>query len=582
MKTRKHQSRKAVPAAAPAPPRTGTPAWLYAAAAAAGLLLVFWAYAPALHGPFMFDDTVLPFALPGFAQPLYYWIKGVRPVLMFTYWVNARLSGDDPFSYHVVNVIIHFITSGLVFLMVRRLVDWAQLAPARRNLLAAFAAAVFLLHPVQTEAVAYLAGRSEGLSVMLAFAAFTVFLYREKTAATWPVVAAVLLLFGAALLAKEHTAVLPALFLLTDYWWNPGFGFKGIRANWKLYAPMALGAVAGVFSFRQLLFGAGTAGFAMKDLTWYQYFFTQCRGLFVYIATFLAPVNLTLDWDFPISKTVFDHGAIAGLLALVAMALLAWRYRRRFPLASYGFFVYLLLMAPTSSILPIKDPIAERRLYFSMIGLLLIAVDGLGRLKIGRNALAAGCAVMALVALGLTRARAAVWSDSVALWQDTVQKSPDKARDRFQLGFAYYTAGRGDLAIPEFEKTEQLEKGKPDAGLLLDWGLALIQLNQPDAALAKLRQAALLDPSAGAYTNIAGIYASQGRYAEALDALATAAKLDPNFAGLYLYRGKVRLKLNQPAEAVADYEHALALQPGMQEARHDLAIAQAMLRGGRR
>ena len=105
-----------------------------------------------------------------------------------------------------------------------------------------------------------------------------------------------------------------------------------------------------------------------------------------------------------------------GLVALLALVLLAWRYRRRFPLASYGFFVFLLLMAPTSSILPIKDPIAERRIYFSMLGLLLIVVDLLARVKWERRVLVGACAgVVLLAAIGDTRPRGGVVESGVAV-----------------------------------------------------------------------------------------------------------------------------------------------------------------------
>src|SRR5207248_397112 len=114
----------------------------------------------------------------------------------------------------------------LIFLIVRQLLDRSGAARTLLTPLAALAAGVFLLHPVQTEAVAYVAGRSEALSVMLAFGAFAVFLYRSSIG--WGTVAAILLLFGAALLSKEHIIVLPALLLLTDFWWNPGFSLKGI------------------------------------------------------------------------------------------------------------------------------------------------------------------------------------------------------------------------------------------------------------------------------------------------------------------------------------------------------------------
>jgi tetratricopeptide (TPR) repeat protein len=574
MKNKKREVRKTV-VASPPPRRRAWP-WVLGVVGAA--VVVFWAYAPAMHGEFLFDDNVLPFSLPNAAAPLSAWIGQIRPVLMFSYWVNSRLSAEDPYSYHILNVILHCFTSLLMFWMVRRVLEWSGAQARLRNLLAGFAALLFLLHPVQTESVAYLAGRSEALSVLLVFASFTVFLYRPQPAAAWPVVAAVLALFGLALLSKEHTVVLPALLLLTDYWWNPGFSFQGIRRNWKLYLPMALGAAAGVAFFWNLITGASTAGFGIKEFTWYQYFFTQCRALFVYIGMFVLPVNLTADWDFPISRTILDRGAIFGLLALLALAAAAWRFRRRFPLASYGYFVFLLLMSPTSSILPIKDLIAERRLYFSMFGLLLILVDVLSRLKVDRRRLAAACLIVVLAAAGATRARAAVWADAVSLWEDTVRHSPNKRRAHFQLAFAYFQQARYNQALEEFQKTAGLGPITPD--LLLDWGLAYDHLGQFDQALAKFQQAALMQPTAHFYTQIGMVYAQQSRWPEALQALATAEKLDPKFPDTYTYRGKIYLNANQVPAAIQEYRRALAIDPTLEDARHDLALAEGRLRAG--
>ncbi len=561
---------------------SGTPRWPWLAGAAAALLAVFWAYAPALHGEFLFDDYVFPFALPNASAGLGAWLGNVRPVLYFTYWINARISADDPFSFHVVNVLIHFLAAGLIFFILRRLLEWARYAPRRRDLLAGFGAALFLLHPVQTEAVAYLAGRSESLSVMLFLASYAVFLYRRDTAVSWRIVAAVLALFGLALLSKEHTVVLPALLLLTDYWWNPGFSTRGIRANWRLYAPMAVGALAGLAFYWRLITSAESAGFGMKDFTWYQYFFTQCRALFIYLGEFILPVHQNADWNFPISKTILDRGALFGLLALAAMAAVAWLYRRRFPLATFGFFTFLLLMAPTSSVLPIRDAIAERRLYLGMLGLLLVLVDVAGRVPLRSKALAATCAVIALVAAGATRARAAVWSDAVALWQDTARKSPDKARVRFQLGFTYSERGRPDLAIAEFEKTAQL---KPPSwmkyNLLVDWALAYNAEGQYPQALARLQEAKAIDATAHIYSQIGMVYAEEGQWSAALEALAAAERLDPGFAMIYVYRGNILINTNRSAEAIPQYQRALSLDPTLQEASRNLLRAQQILRGKR-
>jgi tetratricopeptide (TPR) repeat protein len=543
-----------------------------------------------MHGPFLFDDNILPFSMPSFAQPLRVWITGLRPLLMFSYWANMQISGSDTFSYHLVNVLIHCGATALIYFIVRRLLEWGGVEPGMRTPLAGFCALLFLLHPVESEAVAYLAGRSEALSSMFIFAAFAVFLYRKDLSITWASSATVILLFVAALAAKEQTIVLPALLLLTDYWWNPGFSFRGIRQNWKLYAPLAVGAVAGVARFAPLILHAETAGFGMKDLTWYQYLFTEFRAIFVYIREFFLPLGLNIDWDFPISRTIFDRGAIVGMIVLLALMAAAWHWRKRFPLASYGFFAFLVLMLPTSSIVPIRDPIAERRLYFASIGLLLVTADLVRRIKLSRATLTAACGAVLLLAALVTHARAEAWSSEVTLWEDSAAKSPNKPRDHFQLASAYLNAGDCTRAVNEFEKTAQLPVvGYPRYNLLVDWGLALNCAGQPDQALAKFREAAGLDQTAHVYTQMAKVYGDRGRWTEFDDALNRAQALDPSFASIYAYRGIEYLKLQRWADAVREYQHALQLDPsleptireGLTAARQQLARQAAQPAGGR-
>jgi len=581
-----------VPRPAPAAHAYFTPPRVFIlAGAVAALAAAIWAYAPAMSAPALFDDNLLPFGDPRQAsQPFSMWVNGQRPLLMASYWISKRLSPDDTWWFHFMNVLIHLVSTGLVFLIVRRLLHFVRdiAKHAGTDLLAAIAAALFLLHPLQTEAVAYLSGRSEAQSVMFALGAFTVFLYRREMAATWATAAAVLLLFGAALLSKEQTIALPALLLLTDYWWNPGFSFAGIRGNWRIYAPMVAAGIGGVWFFRDLITHAATAGFGLKDFTWYQYFFTECRALFVYMALFLFPVRQSADWDFRISHTILDGGAIFGLLALVALAAAAWRWRRRFPLASYGYFAFLILMAPTSSILPIKDPLAERRVYFGILGLLLIVIDLLARVRLRPKVLAAAAAAAALLLAVATHARASVWSGPLTLWQDAVAKSPGFWRPHFHLGETYLSEGMSESnqqacasAEAEFEKTQALQlPSEHMADLLVDWGLSYDCMNQPQQALAKLKEAAVMHPSAHVFSQIGMVYGRNGQWADALQTLAAAERLDPTYVDTYVYRGIVYFKMNQYLNAIQEYQRALAIDPANAQAQRYLQIAQQQLRGG--
>jgi tetratricopeptide (TPR) repeat protein len=580
MKSKKKDSRKTAPAAVSPPvSQTGPRRWPYVLAAFLALAIVFEAYQPALYGPFVFDDNFLPFRMPRFAtHTLRQWLVGVRPLLMFSYWVNFEISGGETFSYHAFNVVFHTMNAVLIFLIVRKILEWAGVKKEWLDICAGFAGGLFLLHPVQTESVAYIASRSEDLSGLFFFGAYAVFLYRRSTAISWMRAAAVLLLFGAAAGTKEHTATLPALLLLTDYFWNPGFSFAGMKRNWRLYVPMVVaGALAGLFVIRTLR-GATSAGFGVKQFTWYEYAFTQCRAIWVYVRLFLLPVGQSADYDFAISHTLLEHGAWLGLAAILAGACAAFYYRRKYPLAAFGFFVFLLLLAPTSSFIPIKDPVAERRLYLPIIGLLFIMLEFLRRWKAERTTALVVLGSVLLVATAITYRRSSVWGSTVALWEDTVEKSPRNPRAHFQLAHAYFLEHACDKAEAHYAIAAQIEKPRPS--LLVDWALALDCLHQPEEALVRLRQAAAMRPGAHIYSQIGMVYGKQGKNAEALEALDTAIKLDPRYEMTYIYRGGVYLALKDPAAAAADFRRVLAIDPANQSARDALRMAEGQLRVG--
>jgi tetratricopeptide (TPR) repeat protein len=545
--------------------KSGRRGWIFAAAAVAAVCLVFAVYGPALGAPFVFDDLRQPYYLEHYPGALLAWISGVRPALMLSYWSNYQLS-KEVFGFHICNVIIHGLNAFLVFFIV------GKLAAPGGTLAAAFAAAVFLVHPIQTESVTYIAGRSECLSALFFLGAFAVFLYRRPGGATWKVTIAVLALFGAALATKEHTLVLPGLLLLTDYYWNPGFSFEGIRRNWRVYVAMALAGAAGVAVVASVLTHAPTAGFGVRGQTWYQYFFTECRAFFVYLRLLIFPAGQNLDWDYPISRNIMDHGTIFAMAAILLLLTAAIYFRRRYPLASYGFLVYVLLLAPTSSFVPIKDPLAERRLYLPMIGMLLVVAAVTRRIRVDRRKLAAACACLVLVLAILTYQRNRLWASDTALWEDTVHKSPSKARVRLQLAFTYYAHGRCQDALAQYAEASQLRK--PDVHMLVDWGLAYECAGEPDEALAKLREAAALRPTAHVFSQIGLVYARQSRWPEALEALNRAESLDRNYDMTYCYRAGVRAKTNDLAGALADYQHALALDPTNQLARQGLTYVE--------
>ncbi len=543
---------------------------------------MFEAYGPALNGPFLFDDRYLLFLSPTAAStPISGWLAGMRPFLTLSYWVNYQIGGTEPYGYHAVNVLLHFANSLLVLLIVRRLLNGVP--TARRNIYAGFAGLLFLLHPALTESVAYVASRSEVLSVLFAYAALTVFLYRKNSATTIAVAASVLVLFGAGVLTKEHIAVLPLVFLLADYFFNPAeasFSLEGIRRNWKLYVPLGIGGLLGVIYVGRVVFSADTAGFGMKDLTWSDYLFTQGRALWTYLRLAVLPIGLNADYDFPISHSPFEYGAIFGLAAFAGLLIGAWLLRKKFPMAAFGIFIFAILIAPTSSIIPIRDPIAERRLYLPFLGLILVAVEAIRRVKAATSALVVSLGVILLICLVGTYQRAQVWSSPLSFWADAAEKSPAKARPHFQLAYAQYESGRCDLAIEGYSRTAKMQPITYE--LALDWGIALDCAGRTQEALDKLDQAAALERSAHPLAEKARILAKYSRLQEAAVALDAAERIDPQFEYIYLYRGGIFESRGDWANAAVQFQKALSLNPNNTAARDGLTRANYGIGASRR
>ncbi len=523
------------------------------------LFIAFQVYAPALNGGFVWDDLSLPFFAPDITPDIGRFLSNLRPLLMLSFWVDFGLAPDQrnvtqfAEQFHSTNVILHTLTSALVVLIMKKLLEWAGVAGRLRLAIAVLGGMIFLLHPLQTESVAYVASRSEVLSVLFYYAAFTVFLYRTTESITLWRSLAVLVLFGAAVAVKEHTLTLPALLLLTDYFWGRG----GLRKNGILYGLLAIAGAVGVVFVLRVLSTANTAGFRMAGMTPLDFFYTQCRVLWIYIRMFFLPFGQNIDPDIPVSHSLFENGAIFGLIALIALVAAAWIYRKRFPLASFGIFVFLLLIAPTSSIVPIRDPLAEHRVYLPFIGLILICAEFLRRLNFQR-VIVAGVAVAAICAV-LTYQRNRVWSSSLSLWQDSVSKAPHKYRPRFQLAYAEFENRRCSDSVANYEVAAAIGPIKDD--LLVDWGLALGCAGRWNDAIEKFRQAALMNNTAHIHTQIALAYANLKQFDLSLDELKIAEQIDASYDMIYMYRGQIYELRGDHAAAAREYKHACDLKP---------------------
>jgi tetratricopeptide (TPR) repeat protein len=179
-------------------------------------------------------------------------------------------------------------------------------------------------------------------------------------------------------------------------------------------------------------------------------------------------------------------------------------------------------------------------------------------------------AVLALCTV-LTYQRSRVWSSPIALWTDTVAKSPQKQRPRFHLAFAYYAAGRCPEAADNYRTAASL--GAPDYLLLLDWANALYCANRDDEAVGILRKAVTFRRPSEAYLLLGAIYGKKGDAQDALDALAQAERIDPSIAEIYVNRGNIYFLRGDREAALGEYKRALSVDPTDQHALDAFAHA---------
>jgi tetratricopeptide (TPR) repeat protein len=500
-----------------------------------------------MSGPFLFDDAGLPFAKATLHdRPLSDWVSGVRPVLMFSYWVNHSLWGENPVSYHAFNVLIHALNATLVFLALSRLLalsGWTE----RIAQTAAAGALVFLIHPLQTESVSYIAGRSESLAAFFMLLAYVVFLYRRKESISWIECLVVLALFALAVKTKENAVSLAGILFLTDVFWPAPFSTRGLRQNWRLYALMIPGGMAAAAMVFRVLITSRSAGFSLRNVTWYQYGFTQARAIFVYIRMALFPMGLSIDHDYAVSRTVFEHGAIFWLVLLAGLLTACFRLRRKYPLACFGFLFFLMALAPTSSIVPIADPLVERRMYLPLLGLILIGCEVSRRVRLTAP-VAWSAAALAVAALsGWCYARNQQFGNPETLFVEAASQSTHNPRPYAHLAHTLYEENRCADEIPYLERADSLFPRSYE--IQMEWGGAMECLGNKEEAARRLRLAAQINPRSDAWEMLGLVYGEMNKPDESGAALRMAVQVKPDSPSAHR-------SLAIWYEATADYDAA--------------------------
>ena len=573
------------------------------------VLMVAISYFPATHAGFVWDDEIITEARPvrtvaGLEQIWFspreikreghYW-----PMLYTTFWIEHKLWGFAPAGYHVVNILLHLINTLLLWHILRRLV-----VPG-----AWFVVAVFAVHPLHVESVAWVIERKDVLSGLFYFTAALAYMRFVEVPSPRRYVL-VLLLFAAGMLSKSIVITLPAALLIWHWWKQDRVSTSDVLRLLPLFA-LGLGiALADMAFYRSI--ESLSLGYSLIERV-----LIASRALCFYVGKLLWPVDLAVIyplWDISAADPVAWLYVIGAVAVPVALYVLRHRIGRG-ALAGALFFAVTL-----SPVLGFVDYgymqyafVADRFQYLAGIGVMAVVIGAVLRVagRLPRVAMV-GISCGVLIALGiLTYRQADIWRDNVTLHSHIIALNP-KARGahhnlgkglldqgrveeslaatrialaqhpsssglNVNLGAAFINKGRADEAEKHLRRAVDLDPSYTDAHVNL--GLALIELGRLDEAVKHLRHVATLDPShVKAHINLGRALLDQGRVEESIVATRVALKHDPTSVEANVNLGSALIDQGQLDEAEQYLRRALQYNPDNPNILQNLAEALRMQR----
>jgi Flp pilus assembly protein TadD len=508
----------------------------------AASLLAGLVYLNALHNPFIYDDhrTIVDNGSLISLRDLraIVWHDITRPLVNLSYAIDRRLWGLEPFGFHLTSVLLHMLNVCLLFLLARRLAEDRNLRRgqiASRSIhpdAAAFAAAsLFAVHPLMTQAVGYISGRSEVLCASFFLAALlTGRRWLLSGGGTWWLLTWALWI--ASLLTKETGVMLPFVLLGLDRLMLDETPADHRRRFVRLHLPLLVIAVTGaIVRVAVLVMFEQPAGEAIRWLA----ALDAATVIWRYALLLLLPIGQSVFHEIVPVTSVLEPRALLSVAGLVLVLTLAWRARQRMPTLAMAIAWFVLLLLP-SSVLMVMDSsgdMAEHRLYLASAGPFLIAGVLFGWLmsRAGTEGtplrwVAVLLLPAALLSLsGRTLLRNAMWGSPILIWSEAVARAPDHWLPRTVLGESLHDAGRHEEAVAAHRIA--LARNPEEESIYLKLGFCLVELGRFGEATATFEQLRARHPqSRTALTGLGIVAMMSGRTDEARARFKEAIALD--------------------------------------------------------
>jgi len=476
-----------------------------------------------------------------------------RPLINLSLAINYALGGYNVWGYHALNLTVH-ILAGLTLLgIVRRTLLQRALRErfgAAANELALASAILWTVHPLQTESVTYIIQRAESITGL--FYLLTLYCFIRSAGSQrprlWYGLSATACALGMA--SKEMMVTAPLMVLLYDRAFISDSFWEAWRRRWRVYVALAstwvlLGLVLALGgNFATALKNARHTG-----VTWCEYLETEPGVILYYLRSSVWPAPLSLLHGWPIART-WTSILPTTVVVLILLGLVAWAWRTH-PVCGFAGTWFFLILAPTSSVIPLFDPLCEHRMYLALAAVVSLVVLGFYSLM-GRRSLA----VFAVIAIGLGVL--------------TYRRNQDyRMNPHYSLGVALQKAGRTQEAIRQFEQA--LPSAPEDAWLHYNFAVALMGSARPQEAIAQYEQALRINPDfAEAHNNLAVTVAQAGRMQEAIGQYEQALRIKPDFAEAHNNLAIALEKVGCVPEAIEHWEQALRIKPDYAEAHSNL------------